>query len=355
MVNVKLGSLRLSSDLLLAPMMDVTTPSYVMMIESFGGLGLYSMPMVFINQIAQAPKTIRPVLEFAESHTPSSVQICGSGKSHETIKEALDILNSYNFTVLDINCGCPARHTCNSGGGASLMKSHRFNDLHHLIHSTISLSNKPVSVKIRTGWDSKRGLDQIIKMVEDEGAIFLTVHGRLAKQGYSGVVDIQSIKHTKEQCSIPVVGNGDVFNYQTYAFMKHITNVDAIMIGRSAMGFPKTFANIWSSKNSLSQYQGDLITHFYDELESPREINTPEEIQANLRILLHSIETLGPYYNNDKFKLVELKRNAIWMMKGMYNCAKNREQVGKTKKLSELLEYVFSSLFVSNLTKKEMA
>ncbi len=349
MTSVKLGPLTLSTDLLLAPMMDVTTPSYVQMIQYYGGMGFYSMPMVFINQISQAPKTIRPVLEFAEKNTPSSVQICGSGKSYETIKDALEILNSYNFSVIDINSGCPARHTCNSGGGASLMKPHRFNDLQYLIQSTLRLSNKPVSVKIRTGWDTKEGFEHIVKMVENEGAAFLTVHGRLAKQGYSGVVDIESIKLAKKIVNIPVVGNGDVFNSNTYELMKKITNVDAIMIGRAAMGFPTTFRD---SLKVPTTFVNATIEEFYQELNVNREPNAPILIQGHMRILLDSIEQLGKYYNNDKFKLVELKRNAIWMMKGAYNCAKIREKIGKIKKLSELLDYIFSSRFISDLTPK---
>jgi len=359
MAIAHLGPLNLSSDLLLAPMMDITTPSYVLLIKYFGGLGLYSMPMVFINQISQAPKTMRPILEFAEKHSPSSVQICGSGKSYETIHEALDVLNSYNFSVLDLNAGCPARHTCNSGGGASLMKPHRYKDLHHLIQSTIKLSTKPVSVKIRAGWDSKDGLDQIVRMIEEEGAIFLTIHGRLAKQGYSGVVDIETIKHVKEISNIPVVGNGDVFNYHTYGLMKHITGVDAVMIGRAAMGFPETFAHITQQRDSMQEKRviyGNLVSLFYQELDSEKPVNTPREIQGYLKILLDSIESLGKYYNNDKFKLVELKRNAIWMIKGTYNSAKIREKVGKIRTLPVFLDYVFSSQLVSDLTPKtEMA
>ncbi|TFG16599.1 MAG: tRNA-dihydrouridine synthase family protein [Promethearchaeota archaeon] len=350
MATVKLGPLTLSSDLLLAPMMDITTPSYVKTINHYGGLGLYSMPMVFINQIAQAPKTIRPILEFAEQNTPSSVQICGSGKSYEVIKEALDVLNSYNFSIIDINSGCPARHTCNSGGGASLMKPHRFNDLQHLVQSTIKLSNKPVSVKIRTGWDSKDSMEQIIRMIEDEGAAFLTIHGRLARQGYSGTVDIESITRAKQLSNIPVVGNGDVFNYETYNLMKNITHVDAIMIGRAAMGFPETFKDI-SNQNADPLDSNDLVSRFYEELKTDRNPNSPEKIQEYLRILLDSIEHLGKYYNNENFKLTELRRNAIWMLKGSYNCAKIREKIGKTKKITELIDYLFSSQFITDLTK----
>jgi tRNA-dihydrouridine synthase B len=197
--NIQLGPLKLDTDLLIAPLMDVTTPSFIMLCKHYGGVGQYTMPMVFINQIVAAPKTVRPYAEFVESNRPSSLQIVGSGKSIEDIERAIDILNSYNFDMIDINCGCPARHTCNSGGGASLMKSHRYKDLQTIIRTTIKTSNKPVSVKIRIGWDSEDGLKETVKMIEDEGASFITVHGRLAKQGYSGIVNLDAIKLVKMQ------------------------------------------------------------------------------------------------------------------------------------------------------------
>ena len=202
-------------------------------------------------------------------------------------------------------------------------------------------------------------MDQIIKMVADEGAAFLTIHGRLAKQGHSGIVDIESIKRAKELSTIPVVGNGDVFNYRTYALMKKLTNVDAIMIGRAAMGYPETFADIISDSDNGSDIeskdQQNAQSLFNEELKSERKINSPEKIQEYIKLLLSSIESFGPYYNNENFKTVELRRNAIWMMKGAYNSAKIREKVGRTKKLNELIEYVFSSQFVIDLTKIDTA
>jgi tRNA-dihydrouridine synthase B len=347
-----LGSLTFDNDLLIAPLMDVTTPSFVMLRNLYGGVGSYVMPMVFINQIVAAPKTIIPIAEFVEKVRPSGIQICGSGRSSEHIKIAVEILNSYSFDFLDINSGCPARHTCRSGGGASLLQSHRFNDYRNFIKNTVKYSNKPVSVKIRTGWDSTEMLKGIVRMIEEENAEFLTVHGRLAKQGYSGIVDLRSIKNVKNWVDIPVVGNGDVYSYSSYRAMKDFTGVDAVMIGRATMMQPRLFSII--HKSSKAEEYGDSL--FEDESMSSAEFspsyrekkehyNTFESIKESITHLLGIIETLGDYWNNDRYKTAEVRRNIIWMLKGMKNGHKARERVGKSKDLTEILDFIHSQEF----------
>jgi tRNA-dihydrouridine synthase len=88
LTNIKLGSLKLETDLLLAPMMDVTTPPYILLCKHYGGLGLYTMPMVFVNQIVAAPKTVKPWMEFVEKNRPCGLQICGSGRGIDHIQHS---------------------------------------------------------------------------------------------------------------------------------------------------------------------------------------------------------------------------------------------------------------------------
>lgn len=345
MTNIKLGSLRIETDLLLAPMMDVTTPPYIMLCKHYGGVGLYTMPMVFVNQIVAAPKTIRPWMEFVEKNRPSGIQICGSGRSSDHIQNAMEILNSYNFDFVDINSGCPARHTCNSGGGASLLKPFRFNELHNLVKTTISSSNKPVSVKIRLGWDTPEGLDSIIKMVEQEGADFLTVHGRIAIQGYGGQVNLEKIKYIKQKVNIPVVGNGDVECYQSYKIMKEITGVDAVMIGRAAQGHPTIFSEILKQKDKsiddfdyYGTWRGRAVI-----------VNSIDKIREYSKVLLDGIEQLGPFWNNDRLKHTELHRNIFWMLRSVPNTHKIKPKIGKMKDIKELTDYIFGNEFDRDL------
>lgn len=350
----------LETDLIMAPMMDVTTPSFVKMCKSFGGVGLYSLPMVFINQIRAAPKTIKYIAKFAEKERPSTLQICGSGKSIEDVEGAVDILNSYDFDILDINSGCPARHTCNSGGGVSLMKPHRFRDLSNLVNTTIKKSNKPVSVKIRKGWESEEGLKEIIKMIEDAGAIFITIHGRTAKDKYGNIVDLDSIKRVKNSVNIPVIGNGDVNNFETYDYMKHYTKVNAVMIGRASQQNPRVFSEINNAKNkgtitypdrNIEDRNGNTIPEvFSKEYKSKTfKINSYDEIVENLTVLLKSINDLDSFWNNDRFKNIELKRNAIWMLKGVDNGTEAKRKLSRIREWDKLENYLFGDEFKLDL------
>ena len=342
--------------LLMAPMQDVTTPAFVLLRKYYGGVSFYTMPMIFVNQIVTAPKTIRHIAEFVENHRPGGVQLVGSGRSIDDVKRAVEILNSYNFDVLDINCGCPAKHTCRSGGGASLMQSHRFKDLQNLIRTTISTSNKPVSVKIRLGWDSVEGLLEVSEMIEKEGAAFLTVHGRLARQRYSGIADLKPIRHIKMNLNIPVVGNGDVCNFKSYSIMKNYTGADAVMIGRASMGNPKLFGEINRKSKDLdtsqenTQNSADLLQDFEQQVKKKCvKINTYSEIIEYSNKVLEIIEQLGNYWNNDRYKFVELKRNLIWTLKGCPNGRKLREKVSKIRELGILLDFIHGAEFKKNL------
>ncbi len=346
----------METDLLMAPMMDVTTPSYILLRKHFGGVGMYTLPMVFVNQIVAAPKTIKPFAEFIEKNRPSGIQICGSGRSLEDIKKAIEILNSYDFDLIDINSGCPARHTCNSGGGASLMKPHRHNDLKNLIHTTIKFSNKPVSVKIRTGWDSKEGLKETVEMIENENPIFLTVHGRTAKQNYSGIVDLEAIRKVVNWVDIPVIGNGDIYSYKTYKIMKETTGISAVMIGRSTMENPKLFSEINNEgiidiniSDELKEISTIPIEFSHKFKENHHKINKSSDIKNYINILLDFINGMDKYWNNERFKVIELRRNIIWMLKGVFNSAKIREKIGKTRELNILLDYINSDVFYNDL------
>jgi len=387
MKKIKIGPLELNSDLILAPMMDVTTPSYILTCRYFGGLGTFIYPMVFMNQIVSAPKTIIPHMEFIEKTRPCGIQVCGNGRSIEIIKKSMDILNSYNFDFLDINAGCPARHTCNSGGGASLLKPHRFNDFKNLISGVLKYSNKPVSVKIRIGWNSKDGLEDICKFIQDEGVSFLTIHARYAIQNYSGLVDLNIIKYIKSTLNIPVIGNGDVTNFIAYEIMKFQTKVDGVMIGRASQGNPRIFSEIDTLNEIATQFKnddlilGELLKNF-EKFNFPIHIknshkidniisipiskikeldyygdwreffiftNTIERIRENIKILLDNIEKLNEFWNNDKFKLLEIRRNLIWILKGVSNSASIRAKIANFKDLNSLLNYLNSNEIINDL------
>ena len=337
---MKLGSIEIPTDLLLAPLMDVTTPSFRQLICDLGGVGLVVTPMVFVQQIALAPKTVLPHLEHIENQSPASVQIVASGRNEEHIKKAIDFLSSFQFDILDINGGCPATHTMKSGGGGALLRDYNregsVSRFQKIIEAAIKYSSRPVSVKTRLGYEKVDEILEICKMIENSGAEFLTIHGRTVKQKYHSEINYDVIRQVKNTIEIPVVGNGDVVDYKSYKNMKEKTECDAVMIGRAVMTDPSIMNKIWqqqkSSKNDFN------FPHF-------TERHSIEEIRQYLLKNHQFIESSSKFWNTDRFKLAEMRRLAIWFIKGIQGYKKVREKLSKFNDIHELKSYIFSESF----------
>ena len=148
-----------------------------------------------------------------------------------------------DFDIIDINCGCPAYKVVRIGAGSELMKNPE-----HIgkIVKTLSLKiKKPITIKIRLGINDKKiNALEVAKIAEKNGASAITIHGRTQKQGYSGKADWKLIKKIKETLKIPVIGNGDITTPEEFVEKLKYSNVDAIMIGRGAIGNPYIFKQI---------------------------------------------------------------------------------------------------------------
>ena len=324
---MKLGKLEIQTNLLMAPMMDVTFPPIQVLCRSFGGVGIVVTPMIFVNQIHRAPKTVKPLLEYVEKQQPIGVQIVSSGRDKEALASTIDMLNSYSFDFLDINAGCPARHTCGSGGGCNLIRTIEDNRLQTIVEYAVNHSNKPVSVKTRLGWSSAEHCVELAKKIEAWNPEFLTIHGRIGTQCYSGTVDYESIKRIKDALTIPVVGNGDVSDVPSYLKMKE-TGVDAIMIGRALTNNPKIFS----------------ILHEYEKTGKILEY-TPsiDAIREYVDFLERYVNQMPSYWNNLRFKTGMFKMATIGYLKGIPNYKKMRIKISMMKTFEEILAFIRSS------------
>ena len=337
---MKLGTIELPTDLLLAPLMDVTTPSFRNLVYNMGGVGMVVTPMVFVQQIAVAPKTVLPHLEHIEKQRPAAVQIVASGRNEEHIKKAIDFLSSFEFDILDINGGCPAPHTMKSGGGGALLRDYyREGDksrFQKIIESTLKFSSRPVSVKTRLGFEKNDDIIDISKMIESCGVEFLTIHGRTVKQKYKGNVNFEIIKKVKDTINIPIVGNGDIIDFNSYKKMKEETGCDAVMIGRAVMSDPAIFYKIWQQQKNPTI---DITVPSFTER------HNIEEIREYLLKNNQFIESSSSFWNTDRFKCAEMRRLAIWFIKGIPGYKKVREKLSKINNIGELKSYIFSKSF----------
>ena len=170
----------------------------------------------------------------------TSVQLFGSSVQ-DVIEAAQQVEDS--FDIIDVNCGCPAWKVIKVGAGSAMLKS--ADGVASFINKLASAVSKPVTLKIRAGVDENHiNAVEVAKKAEDAGAAAIGVHGRTAKQGYSGIADWDIIKQVKDAVNIPVIGNGDVFTPEVFKKRLEESGVDAILIARGAMGNPFIFKQI---------------------------------------------------------------------------------------------------------------
>jgi len=328
---MKLGTLDLANRYILAPMQNVTTAPYRRFCRKFQEIGLVSVPMLYTKRIAKDPKFLETKLYKIEEERPISIQLIGSDLN--AFRKSIDYLESYNFDVLDINAGCPSRRAIKAKEGGYLMKDLR--RLNELLRIVVKKSSKPVSLKIRTGFEKPMNIEEISNLINDSGISFLTIHARTVKSNFlDGALDLNTVKRLKERLRIPLVGNGDITTPVSAKHFIDYTEVDALMIGRKTMGNPEIFRQIheYFTKENLITVKNnlELISNY---------INIYEEIVDAL------LNEISYPFGNYEFKFNELKRNSIWLMKNIRNSTQFRTRLSKAKNLLQLkasLEEIFN-------------
>ena len=328
---MKLGTLDLANRYILAPMQNVTTAPYRRFCRKFQEIGLVSVPMLYTKRIAKDPKFLETKLYKIEEERPISIQLIGSDLN--AFRKSIDYLESYNFDVLDINAGCPSRRAIKAKEGGYLMKDLR--KLNELLQIVVKKSSKPVSLKIRTGFEKPMNIEEISNLINDSGISFLTIHARTVKSNFlDGALDLNTVKRLKERLRIPLVGNGDITTPVSAKHFIDYTEVDALMIGRKTMGNPEIFRQIheYFTKENLITVKNnlELISNY---------INIYEEIVDAL------LNEISYPFGNYEFKFNELKRNSIWLMKNIRNSTQFRTRLSKAKNLLQLkasLEEIFN-------------
>lgn len=230
---------KLDSKAILAPMHEITNLAFRIMCKKYGA-GLVSTELISANGIVDGNKTVQRLAATDKLEKPAVAQLFG--QSAEKMVLAAKILEK-NFSIIDINFGCPSKRIIGQGAGAALLK--KKNKIAEIVKEVSSAIKKPLTVKIRAGFDARNinGVE-IAKICEENGASAIIVHGRTVGQGYSGKADWNIIKKVKETVSVPVIGNGDVIDGKSAEKMLNETNCDYVMIGRAAVGNPFVFKQI---------------------------------------------------------------------------------------------------------------
>lgn len=315
---LKIGKVTLPNNLILAPMAGVTDLPFRLLC-SRQGVGLCCMEMVSAKAILYKNKNTESLLEIHKDEGPVSLQLFGSDP--KILSEMAKKIEERPFSVLDINMGCPVPKVVNNGEGSALMKNPKL--VEEIVSSVVKAVQKPVTVKIRKGFDEEHvNAVEIAKITEAAGAAAVAVHGRTREQYYAGEADWEIIAKVKEALTIPVIGNGDVTDGQSAERLLTQTGCDGVMIGRAARGNPWIFSQV--------------AAYLEDETVLPK----PDIEEVKKTILEHArlqLETKGEYTG-----IREMRKHVCWYTTGYPNSARLRQVVNLTESFEELCALVES-------------
>lgn len=313
---LKIGKVTLPNNLILAPMAGVTDLPFRLLC-SRQGVGLCCMEMVSAKAILYKNKNTESLLEIHKDEGPVSLQLFGSDP--KILSEMAKKIEERPFSMLDINMGCPVPKVVNNGEGSALMKNPKL--VEEIVSSVVKAVQKPVTVKIRKGFDEEHvNAVEIAKIAEAAGAAAVAVHGRTREQYYAGEADWEIIAKVKEALTIPVIGNGDVTDGQSAERLLTQTGCDGVMIGRAARGNPWIFSQV--------------AAYLEDETVLPK----PDIEEVKKTILEHArlqLETKGEYTG-----IREMRKHVSWYTTGYPNSARLRQVVNLTESFEELCALV---------------
>lgn len=311
-MKLQIGNVTLPNPVVLAPMAGVTDLPFRLLCKEQGA-GLLCMEMVSAKAILYKNRNTEELLTIDPRETPVSLQLFGSDP--DIISEMAKQIEERPFDILDINMGCPVPKVVNNGDGSALMKNPVLAG--KIIEKTARAIKKPVTVKIRKGFDDAHvNAVEMAHIAEESGAAAVAVHGRTREQFYSGKADWDIIRQVKEAVSIPVIGNGDIRTAEDVIAMEQQTGCDGFMIARGAEGNP------WIFKQ---------IMHYFETGEVLAKPSFSEVTEMLLRHAKMQMEFKGEYTG-----IREIRKHAAWYTAGYRNSSKLRGRINEVETFEEL-------------------
>ena len=320
----KIGNVEIKNRVVLAPMAGICDSAFRTIIKEMG-CGLIEAEMVSDKAIMYGSNKTKDMLYMTDFERPISQQIFGSDVE-SFVYAAKYIYDNMHPDIIDINMGCPVPKVAISAqAGSALLKDPK--KVFEIVSSVVNAVPIPVTVKIRSGWDSNSiNAVEIAKIIESAGAKAITVHPRTRAQGYTGNADWSIIKKVVDAVSIPVIGNGDIKSCYDAKKMIDETGCAAVMIGRGVLGNP------WLIKETVDYLENGIV---------PKEVSITEKIN-----MLKRHADLLIKNKNEAVAMLQIRTHAAYYIKGLPNSSIIKERIFKTKTKDELFnllnEYIKS-------------
>lgn len=269
--------------LFLAPMEDVTDASFRLLAREFGASIVVTE---FVNAdaiIRSIPSTLRKMV-VADEERPVAIQLYG--RDATTMAEAAKVAEEASPELIDLNFGCPVKKVAGKGAGAGMLRDIPL--MLEIIRSVVNAVELPVTVKTRLGWDNDHIIiEELAEQIQEAGAQALTIHGRTRSQMYKGEADWEPIARVKQNpnITIPIIGNGDVTSGEIALERFKTTGVDAVMVGRGAIGQPWIFEEMRAVLNGKEVPQHP--TEWYVEVLKRMLHESIAKCQNELKGILH--------------------------------------------------------------------
>lgn len=314
--ELKIGNVQLENPFLLAPLAGITDAPTRKLCREMGAALVYS-EMVSGKGLYYKDKKTDQLLHIDEAEKPVAFQVFGS--EPEILAYTARELDGRDNAILDINMGCPVPKIVKNGEGSALLKN--VDLIYDLICAMVKNTSKPVTAKIRIGFDEKSiNAVEAAKAIEAGGAAAVAVHGRTREQYYSGTADWSQIAAVKQAVNIPVIGNGDVVDGPSAMCMFDETGCDFIMVGRGALGNP------WIFRELNAAWRGE---------ELPAKPTREEKKEMMKRHLCDTMALKGEYV-----AVREMRKHVGWYLKGEHGSAAFRGRVNQITDIQELLKTI---------------